>query len=66
MIWGRKGHVAHECPKSLISADSLSWLEQYQVWRIHPAQPLTEMDARSAEAFLILEGERLREKAKGE
>lgn len=50
----------------MISAESQSWLEEYQVWRMCPTTPLTRLEARKAEAFLIIEGERLKEMGDGE
>lgn len=56
-VWLRGKVVAQSCPKSLITADSLAWLEQYLAWRAGGGGSLTEMPARTAEAFLILEQE---------
>jgi hypothetical protein len=45
------------CPKSLVTAQSLTWLEEYWVMR-KLRQPLSsELPARQIEAFLILEDE---------
>lgn len=46
-----------ECPKSLITAESLEFLERYYAWKISGKPDLAKMNARQAEAFLILENE---------
>lgn len=66
VVWGRNGCVVRECPRSVISADSLSWLEEYHIWRMCPTTPLTHLEARKAEAFLIIEAERRKEIGNGE
>jgi hypothetical protein len=61
-VWARKHAVAERCPKSLISAQSLAWIEQYSGWRLAGAGGYRSMDARQLEAFSVLEEEAMAEK----
>ena len=56
-VWVRRKAVTTSCPRSYVSADSLSWLEQYLAWRAGGGGSLIDLPARMAEAFLILEQE---------
>ena len=56
-MWARSGVMVSECPKSFVTAQSLAWLELHQLWRLERGRPLTDLPARQAEAFLLLEGE---------
>ncbi len=60
-VWARGRLITKQCPKSMISADSLRFLEVFQVWKQLGGGCVLEMDARSAEAILILEKEWLAE-----
>jgi hypothetical protein len=61
LVWSRRKVVVDECPKSFITAQSLTWLEEFyimrQFWQLH----LYELSARQVDAFLILENERMSE-----
>lgn len=65
MIWGRKHATAEECPQSLITGESLAFLEEYFVRRAHGAWNLDGMAARKVDAFLILRNEMEREERDG-
>ncbi len=54
-MWSRKGVVALRCPKSLITPESLTWIEEYRVWKLLGGPGYEEMNARRAAAFLTLE-----------
>ena len=57
VVWARRNVSTDRCPTSLISAQSLTWIEQFWVWRtLGPNYP-GELSAREIEAFLILERE---------
>lgn len=43
------------CPKSLITAASLGWIEEFLLWRRLRLDLRFDLSARQAEAFLILE-----------
>jgi hypothetical protein len=46
-----------ECPKSYITADSTTWLDEFFVWKADGAMNLMSLPARTAEALLVLERE---------
>ena len=58
--------MAERCPRSMITADSYAWLEEYEIWRTDRTPSLLKMTARKADAFWILENERAREFANGQ
>ncbi len=45
------------CPKSFITAQSMAWLEEYLVRRKLERRGVETLEARQAEAFLILQHE---------
>jgi hypothetical protein len=57
LVWARKTARTEVCPKSLVSAESLRWIEQFFVWKKLGLQLTGELSARDVEAFLILEKE---------
>jgi hypothetical protein len=65
IVWGRHGAQAEECPKSLITGESLVLIEEFLVGRRLGMQNGLEMDARKADAFLILQAEMEREQRNG-
>jgi hypothetical protein len=56
-IWTRKRISTDRCPKSVVSAQSLTWLEEFFVWRKLRGEFDIDAEARKVEAFLILEAE---------
>jgi hypothetical protein len=65
VVWARKRVSTDTCPTSLVSAQSLTWIEQFYVWRkLGPSYP-GELSAREVEAFLILEQEAQAEESDG-
>lgn len=61
VVWARKEVATDTCPKSLITGQSVTWMEEFLVWRrLGQALPDTA-DARTVEAFLILQEETTRE-----
>ena len=64
-VWLRGAVVSQECPRSFISADSLSWLEAFHVWRLGGKQELSQYSAKAVEAFSVLESELLKERENG-
>jgi hypothetical protein len=55
VVWARKQVSTFICPKSFITPRSLAWLEEYFVWRNLGRQMDRNMNARTLEAFMILE-----------
>jgi hypothetical protein len=53
-VWARKGVGLFECPKSLITAESIGWLEEFSARRRMGSLRLEDLGAREAEAFLML------------
>jgi hypothetical protein len=55
-VWTRRKIVARQCPKSIITAQSLSFLEQFRFWKELGGDP-GQMDAKIADALLVIERE---------
>jgi hypothetical protein len=55
-----------ECPRSYISAESVSLLETYAVWDALGQSATERMPARVVDAILTLRAEEAREKSHGE
>ena len=66
IVWGRKRTQADECPKSLVTGESLALLEEFFVRRRLGMQDSLELEARKVDAFLILRDEMEREERDGE
>lgn len=65
VVWARGPIAIDECPTSLITAQSIGWVEEFIVWkRLRPALPF-DLNARQAEAFLILDDQLELEKQNG-
>lgn len=56
-MWARKGTSSTVCPKSMITGQSMAWLEQFFLWQRLPRAYSRELSAREVDAFLILEDE---------
>ena len=54
IVWGRKRMHVDECPKSLVTGESLSLLEEFFVRRRLEIPDSLDLEARKVEAFLIL------------
>lgn len=55
-VWRRNGVSTTRCPKNEITASSVSWLEAFHQWKLLGGAAFGELDARTADAFLVLEG----------
>jgi len=62
IVWMRGSARVTECPKSLISPDSIAWLESYQARRTFGFGDIMHLPARAVDAFSILEIELAAEK----
>jgi hypothetical protein len=49
--------VATSCPKSLISGQSMAWLEEYYAWKLAGSRDYRALSARQIDAFCTLEQE---------
>jgi len=56
-VWVRGGAVSYGCPKSTITGESLSILDEFVVWRVSGRPDIRDYPARTAEGFLILDQE---------
>jgi hypothetical protein len=54
-VWARGGFITFHCPKSLITAQSIHFLEQFRMWKEFGGGTPWLMDAKTAEALLVLE-----------
>jgi hypothetical protein len=61
LVWARKKAQAEECPKSLVTGDSMALLEEFFVRRRLTMPENMETEARKVDAFLILREEMERE-----
>jgi hypothetical protein len=59
-VFIRRQTIAFHCPKSIITARSLNFIEQFAAWRRHGGD-LWSLDAKSADAICVLEEESLKE-----
>ena len=57
VVWARRRVSTDRCPTSVVSAQSLAWIEQFYVWKRLGTNYPGELPAREIEAFLILEQE---------
>lgn len=56
-IWARKHVVATSCPKSSITPESLSWIDDFCAWKLAGGMDYRTMSARQVDAFCVLERE---------
>jgi hypothetical protein len=61
VVWAADSVATNTCPKSFVTAQSLTWVEEYLVRRRLGQRGIDGLGAREVEAFLILEHE-LRER----
>jgi hypothetical protein len=47
--------LSSQCPKSVITSESLYYLEQFRYWKEVRSGDLYSMDAKTADAVLVLE-----------
>ncbi len=57
VVWARRGAVATECPKSLISAASVAWIEEFYAWKLAGKADYGALTSRQLDAFGTLERE---------
>lgn len=60
-MWARGPVILTECPKSFIRPQSLTLLEEHQVWRMGGGGDLRDYPTKSVEAFSVIETERMQE-----
>jgi hypothetical protein len=57
IVWSRGRVIAEECPKSLVSSESIELLEKFFAGRALHGRGWPDPTAREADAFLTLEAE---------
>jgi hypothetical protein len=60
-VWVRGKTIAFQCPKSIITAQSTAFIEQF-IWWKRGGGDLWSLDAKSADALLSLQEESMKEK----
>ena len=65
IVWGRAQTHVDECPKSFITGQSLSMLEEFFVSRALGIPPSVALPARTVDAFLVLREQVDREERNG-
>lgn len=65
IVWGRKQVHTEECPRSFIRGESTALVEEFAVRRRLSIGSTLDLDARKADAFLILQEQMEREQADG-
>ena len=54
VVWAGGGVATDTCPRSYVTAQSVTWIEEFLVRRKLGGAPVEDLDARTAEAFLVL------------
>jgi hypothetical protein len=57
IVWARAGIVTKQCPKSLVTTQTLRYLDIYRSWKTLGAGFSGSLDAKSADAIELLEQE---------
>ena len=65
-VWARGGVGVFECPKSYITAESLTWIEEFQVRKLFGFGDVMSLSARAVDAFCTLERESIAEQTNGD
>ena len=66
MVWARGQASTQECPKSLVTPESIALIERFSAWKFGGGAQASELEARNAEAFLTLERELRAEQTNGQ
>jgi hypothetical protein len=56
-VWGRIGISSLQCPKTVITPESLFFLEQFHIWKKFGAGEVLRANARVVEALVLLDEE---------
>jgi len=54
-VWSRAGVFSVQCPKSIVTAQSLQFLEQFGFWKQFGGYDIWSIEAKSADALALLE-----------
>ncbi len=55
VVWTRKKVFTQQCPKSMISSQSLMFIEQFRYWKHLGGGVPWDIDSKAADALLLLE-----------
>jgi hypothetical protein len=64
-VWARRGVAAMECPKSYITPESLTLIEEFHVRKLFGFGDISELPARTVDAFCVLERQSIAERRNG-
>ena len=65
VVWIRGPIATDECPKSLITPQSVGWLEEFFIFKRLQQQFPQDLNTRQIEAFLVLEEQLVLERDRG-
>ncbi|MFL6352381.1 MAG: hypothetical protein ACJ74Z_11105 [Bryobacteraceae bacterium] len=54
-VWARGGVFSTQCPKSVITAQSLYFIDQFAFWKEFGGKSIWGIEAKTAEALLVLD-----------
>jgi len=54
-VWARRSVFSIQCPKSTITSRSIGFLELHRTWKQLGGVDVLSLDAKSAEALMVLE-----------
>lgn len=54
-VWARKNIVSSQCPKSIISVQSKTFLQHFRLWKQFGGGYPWWVDAKTADALLVLD-----------
>jgi hypothetical protein len=66
VVWARANVRLNTCPKSYITAQSIEWLERYQVQRTFGFGDVMRLPARDVDAYCLIENEIIGEKKRAQ
>ena len=65
-MWARGKTISAHCPKSVITAESLYFIEQFKAWKQLGSCDIASIGAKTADAFAVLEQVLCEENVNGE
>lgn len=55
VIWARGEFLTTQCPKSIITSESLNFLDEFRIWKQLGLYDPSRLSAKSADALVILD-----------
>jgi hypothetical protein len=56
-VWAHRNVVCMSCPKTFVSAQSLTWLDEFRYWQRLGGSGYLDAEAKKMDAFLLIEAE---------